>query len=67
MKIENLLKKLEYTPYRNDRKPGGGRIMIAIKNSYNHDEMKLHGIPESEIKFEDKPRVVQWFEVNLKI
>ncbi len=42
--IENLLRKPEYIyiPYRSDYKTGGNRIMNVIKNSYYHDEMKLH-------------------------
>ncbi len=37
-----------------------------MKNSYNHDEIKMHDNPESKIKFEDIPGVVKWIEVNLK-
>ncbi len=32
----------------------------------NHDEIKMHDNPESKIKFEDIPRVVQCIEVNIK-
>ncbi len=39
--------------------------MITM-NIYDHDEIKTHDNPESEIKFEDNPRVVKWIEDYLK-
>ncbi len=40
--------------------------MIAIKNIYNHDEIKIHKNPEIEIIFEDNTGKVQWIGINLK-
>ena len=41
--------------------------MIAIKNCFNHDEIKLEDTPESEVKFADHPGIIKWVEMNLKI
>ncbi len=49
-KIDNLLRKLDYTPCRYDHNVGGGGIKIVIHCSYNRDEIKMYDNSESEIK-----------------
>ncbi len=47
------MKQLEHIPYKNDSKQDGGRTVIAIEKTYNHDEIRIHENAEIKIKFED--------------
>ncbi len=41
-------------------------IMIEIKKSYIHGEVKMYDNQESEIKFKDNSWIMQWIEIKLK-
>ena len=64
--ISNIIQKMGYKDYRSDFTSDEKGVMIAIKNCYSHDEIKLDDNIESDVNFADHPGIIKWVEMDLK-